>query len=358
MNLKKLFKPLLVTSALTIALVGCGTNNAEEGTDGTKKEIAKSQEVNVYTARHYEADDTVYKNFTEKTGIKVNVIKAEAEELIERIKREGESTQADLFVTVDGGVLAHAKKNGILQPIESEVVNENVPENLRDVENNWVGMATRARVIVYSKDRVSPDELSTYEDLTGEKWKEKVLARSSTSLYNQSLLASFIELNGETAAEEWAAGIVKNFARQPDGGDRDQAKAIAAGIGDVAIMNTYYVGLLANSEDPEEKKVAEGIGVFFPNQETTGTHVNVSGIALTKNSKNKENAIKLIEYMTSVEAQEFLSANNYEFPVNPNAEKPEILQSWGDFKMQDLNFDTLDEHNQKAIEIFNKTGWK
>ncbi|MEH7235435.1 Fe(3+) ABC transporter substrate-binding protein [Bacillus sp. JJ1562] len=358
MKLKKLLKPVLVTSALTIALVGCGTNNAEEGTDGTKKDVAKSHEVNVYTARHYETDDTVYKNFTEKTGIKVNVIKAEAEELIERIKREGESTQADLFVTVDGGVLAHAKKNGILQPIESDAVNENVPENLRDVDKNWVGMATRARVIVYSKDRVSPDELSTYEDLTSEKWNGKVLARSSTSLYNQSLLASFIELNGETDAEEWAAGIVKNFARQPDGGDRDQAKAIAAGTGDVAIMNTYYVGLMANSEDPEEKKVAEGIGVFFPNQETNGTHVNISGIALTKHSKNKENAIKLIEYMTSVEAQEYLSENNYEFPVNPNAEKPEILQSWGDFKMQELNFDTLDEHNKEAIEIFNKTGWK
>ncbi|MEH7379064.1 Fe(3+) ABC transporter substrate-binding protein [Bacillus sp. JJ1533] len=358
MNLKKLFKPILVTSALTIALIGCGTNNAEEGKNGTKKEDAKTQEVNVYTARHYEADDTVYKNFTEKTGIKVNVIKAEAEELIERIKREGESTQADLFVTVDGGVLAHAKKNDILQPIESTAVIENVPENLRDTDNNWVGIATRARVIVYSKDRVSPDELSTYEDLTNEKWHGKVLARSSTSLYNQSLLASFIELNGESAAEEWSAGIVKNFARQPDGGDRDQAKAIAAGTGDVAIMNTYYVGLMANSEDPEEKKVAEGIGVFFPNQETNGTHVNISGVALTKHSKNKENAIKLIEYMTSVEAQEFLSANNYEFPVNPNAEKPEILQSWGDFKMQELNFDTLDEHNKKAIEIFNKTGWK
>jgi len=151
---------------------------------------------------------------------------------------------------------------------------------------------------------------------------------------------------------------VNNFARQPDGGDRDQAKAIAAGIGDVAIMNTYYVGLLANSEDPEEVKVADSIGVFFPNQETTGTHVNISGIGLTKHSKNKENAIKLIEYMTSVEAQEIISAENYEFPVNPNAAKPELLESWGEFKMQELNFDTLGEHNKKSIEIFTKTGWK
>ncbi|MBG9544433.1 iron deficiency-induced protein A [Cytobacillus firmus] len=359
MNLSKLLKPFIATTALTLALAGCGGEGASEG-ENEKDTASKKEEqvVNVYTARHYEADEQVYKDFTEETGIKVNVVKGEAEELIERLKREGESTEADLFITVDGGVLAHAKDNDILQPVESDVISENVPENMRDKENNWIGMATRARVIVYSKDRVSPDQLSTYEDLTSDKWKGKVLARSSTSLYNQSLLASFIELNGEKAAEEWSEGIVKNFARQPDGGDRDQAKAIAAGIGDVGIMNTYYVGLLANSSDPEEVKVAEGLGVFFPNQETNGTHVNISGIGLTKHSKNPENATKLIEYMTGKEAQEYLSANNYEFPVNPDAEKPEILKSWGDFKMQELDFDTLGKHNQKAIEIFNKTGWK
>ncbi|MGN7177211.1 Fe(3+) ABC transporter substrate-binding protein [Cytobacillus sp. SAFR-174] len=359
MNLSKLLKPFIATTALTLALAGCGGEGTSEG-DKEKDTASKKEEqvVNVYTARHYEADEQVYKDFTEDTGIKVNVVKGEAEELIERLKREGESTEADLFITVDGGVLAHAKDNDILQPVESDVISENVPESLRDKENKWIGMATRARVIVYSKDRVSPDQLSTYEDLTSDKWKGKVLARSSTSLYNQSLLASFIELNGEKAAEEWSEGIVKNFARQPDGGDRDQAKAIAAGIGDVGIMNTYYVGLLANSSDPEEVKVAEGLGVFFPNQETNGTHVNISGIGLTKHSKNPENATKLIEYMTGKEAQEYLSANNYEFPVNPDAEKPEILKSWGDFKMQELDFDTLGKHNQKAIEIFNKTGWK
>ncbi|OMF56769.1 Fe(3+) ABC transporter substrate-binding protein [Paenibacillus sp. FSL R5-0490] len=359
MNLSKLLKPFIATTALTLALAGCGGEGTSEG-DKEKDTASKKEEqvVNVYTARHYEADEQVYKDFTEDTGIKVNVVKGEAEELIERLKREGESTEADLFITVDGGVLAHAKDNDILQPVESDVISGNVPENLRDKENKWIGMATRARVIVYSKDRVSPDQLSTYEDLTSDKWKGKVLARSSTSLYNQSLLASFIELNGEKAAEEWSEGIVKNFARQPDGGDRDQAKAIAAGTGDVGIMNTYYVGLLANSSDPEEVKVAEGLGVFFPNQETNGTHVNISGIGLTKHSKNPENATKLIEYMTGKEAQEYLSANNYEFPVNPDAEKPEILKSWGDFKMQELDFDTLGKHNQKAIEIFNKTGWK
>lgn len=360
MNISKLVKPILASALLTIGLAGCGANqgSSDTGKEAEKTADTESKVVNVYTARHYEADDEVYKNFTEKTGIKVNVVKAEAEELIERLKREGESTEADLFITVDGGVLANAKKNDVLQPVTSDIINKNVPENLRDSEDYWVGMSTRARVIVYAKDRVNPDQLSTYEDLADKKWKGKVLARSSTSLYNQSLLASFIELNGEETAEQWSQGIVNNFARQPDGGDRDQAKAIAAGTGDVAIMNTYYVGLMANSEEPEEVKVAENIGIFYPNQETNGTHVNISGIGLTKHSPNKENAMKLIEYITSIEAQEYLSANNYEFPVNPDAAQPELLKSWGTFNMQELNFDTLGEHNAKAIEIFNKTGWK
>lgn len=363
MKISKLFFVLLASLMLVIGLAGCGekANEQEEKEEEQAVTATVPEEekvVNIYTARHYEADDEVYKNFTEQTGIQVNVVKGEAEELIERLKREGESTEADLFITVDGGVLANAKQKDILQPVTSDVIEANVPENLRDTENNWIGMATRARVIVYAKDRVDPDQLSTYEDLTSDKWKGKVLARSSSSLYNQSLLASFIELNGEEKAEQWATGIVKNFSRQPDGGDRDQAKAIAAGTGDVAIMNTYYVGLMANSADPEEVKVAENIGVFFPNQETNGTHVNISGVALTKHSKHPNNATKLIEYITSVEAQEFLSANNFEFPVNPEADKAEILQTWGEFKMQDLNFDTLGAHNQKAIEIFNKTGWK
>jgi iron(III) transport system substrate-binding protein len=361
MRFTKLYTVILASIFLTLGLAACGSN--ENATDNgaktkSKEEVVEEKIVNVYTARHYEADEEVFKNFTEETGIQVNVVKGEAEELIERLKREGESTEADLFITVDGGILANAKAQGILQSVDSDVIDANVPENLRDADNQWIGMATRARIIAYSKDRVTPDQLSTYEDLTSDKWKGKVLARSSTNLYNQSLLASFIELNGEEQAGQWADGIVKNFARQPDGGDRDQAKAIAAGTGDVAIMNTYYVGLMLNSEDAEEKKVAEGLGVFFPNQDTNGTHVNISGIGLTKHAKHPNNATKLIEYITSVPAQEFLSAGNYEFPVNPEATKPELLQSWGDFKMQTLDFETLGKHNKKAIEIFNISGWK
>jgi iron(III) transport system substrate-binding protein len=317
-----------------------------------------STEVNVYTARHYEVDDTLYSNFTKSTGIKVNVVKGTAEELVERMKREGASSPADLFITVDGGVLNNAKLSGVLQPIQSSVITENVPAQYRDKENQWIGLSSRARIIAYSKERVKPEQLSTYEDLATDKWKGKVLVRSSTSLYNQSLLASLIELGGEAKAEQWAKGIATNLGRAPEGGDRDQAKAILAGQGDVAIMNTYYVGQLLNSKDAEEVKVGKQIGVFFPNQQTTGTHLNISGAGLAKNSKNKDAAIKLIEYLTGTEAQGIFSKVNFEFPVNPKAELPELLKSWGEFKKQQLDFSKLGEHNKKAVEILNKVGWK
>jgi len=358
-----LFLSMLLSAGM---LAACGNNSTAPAAEGNNPSAAGEQApsaageqvVNVYSARHYDVDAKLFEQFTASTGIKVNVIEGQANELIERIKREGENTPADLFITVDGGILDRAKQEGILQPVESDVVNGQVPEQYRDPDNHWIGLTTRARVIVYAKDRVNPTELSTYEDLASEKWKGKLLVRSSTHMYNQSLLASLIHLNGEQQAEAWAQGIVNNMAREPEGGDRDQAKAVVAGIGDVAIMNSYYVGQLANSADPEEVKVAEQIGVFFPNQETTGTHINISGVGLIKSSKNKENAVKLIEFLTGTEAQTTYSASNYEYPVNPNAEWPELLRSWGEFKHQQLDWSALGENNQKAVEIMNKVGWK
>ncbi len=350
----------MLTAVMTAALItGCASGTQNSGAQENKDTGTEgSKEVNVYSARHYDVDAKLYERFTQETGIKVNVVDGKAEELIERIKREGASTPADLFITVDGGILNNAKQNGILQPVESAVIDEQVPKNLRDTDNEWIGLSTRARVIVYSKDRVTPDQLSTYEDLATDKWKGKILVRSSTNLYNQSLLASFIAIDGEQKAEEWARGIAANMARDPEGGDRDQAKAVVAGIGDVAIMNTYYVGQLYHSEDPEEVKVAEQVGVFFPNQQTTGTHQNISGAGLIKNSKNKENAIILIEFLTGVEAQETVSAENFEYPVNKQAKVPELLASWGEFKAQDIDFGKLGEYNKTAVEIMNKVGWK
>ena len=347
---KRIIALILMSTFILTIIAGCTT----------KPEISNKvdQVVNIYTARHYESDQSVYDEFEKETGIKVNIIQGKAEELIERIEREGENTQADLFITVDGGILNTAKSKDIFQSSISPKIEKQVPVEFRDVDNNWIGIATRARVIVYSKDRVNTSDLSTYEDLTSDKWKGKLLARSSTSLYNQSLVASIIAIEGESVAEEWAKGVVDNFAREPKGNDRDQAKDIVAGVGDIAIMNTYYIGLLANSTDTEEVKVANSVGVFFPNQDTTGTHLNISGIGVVKNSKNKDNAIKFIEFMTDEKAQTIISTMNFEFPVNEKAEMPELLKSWGNFEKQDLDYGVLGEFNSKATEILNRVGWK
>lgn len=373
---RKIFWIMTIVLAIAV-LTGCSsTNNSDaSGSEGASQnttstgqessnpstgdsETKQGGEVNIYTARHYDVDAELYAKFTEETGIKVNVVEGAAPELIERLKREGASTPADLFITVDGGILNTAKVEGLLQPVESSVVDTQVPADLRDTDSHWIGLSTRARVIVYAKDRVDPSELSTYEDLATDKWKGKLLVRSSTNLYNLSLLASLISINGEEETEKWAAGIANNLARDPEGGDRDQAKALVAGVGDVAIMNTYYVGRMSVSDDPEEVKVAEQVGVFFPNQETTGTHLNISGAGLVKHSKNKENAIKLIEFLTAPEAQGIISEANFEYPVNQEAKLPELLQSWGEFKHQGLDFADYGEYNPRAIEIANKVGWK
>lgn len=320
--------------------------------------IGAEGEVNLYTNRHYDTDKLLLDKFEEQTNIQVNVLKGGSDELIEKITREGEDTSADLLITADAGRLHRAKSKGLLQPVENDTLFNNIPENLRDTENYWFGLTVRGRVIVYSEDRVDPSELSTYGDLTDDKWEDRILVRSSSNIYNQSLLASFIEIHGEEWATEWAAGVVDNMARKPQGNDRAQATAIASGEGDIAIMNTYYLGKMLNSSNQEEVKVAKQLEIFFPSQETTGTHINVSGIGLTKHAKNKENAIKLMEYLSSVEAQEMFAQANYEYPVNPNVEPSELLSSWGEFKPQDINLSKLGEYNTKAYMIFNRVGWK
>lgn len=311
-------------------------------------------EVNLYTNRHYDTDEELLEQFEEETGIKVNVLKGGSDELIERIVREGEDTQADLLITADAGRLHRAKSKGLLQTIDSETVLDNIPANLRDQDNQWVGLTVRGRVIVYAKDRVNPSEISTYGDLVNDKWEDKILVRSSSNIYNQSLLASLIAIHGEEAAKKWAKGVLDNMARRPKGNDRAQATAVAAGVGDLAIMNTYYIGKMINSSNPEEVKVAKQLKILFPKP----THVNVSGIGLTKYSKNKENAIKLIEFLANEKAQKFFAKTNYEYPANQDVEPSVLLKSWGEFNAQDINLTKLGEYNQKAVEIFNEVGWQ
>lgn len=351
---------ILIFSLLSLAACSSAENTATEKSEeaAENKTTENKGAVNIYTTRHYDTDELLFNLFTGETGIKVNVVKADADELLERIEREGADTVADLLFTVDAGRLHKAKEKSLLQPVTSDVLFENIPEVLRDKDNQWFGLTKRARVIVYSLDRVNPSELSTYEDLTDPKWKGKILIRSSENIYNQSLLASFIALYGEEKAAEWAQGIVKNLARTPKGNDRDQAKAIVAGEGDIAIMNTYYVGGMLNSANPEEQDVAKKVGIFFPDQEGAGTHVNVSGVGLTKYAKNKENAIKLIEFLSSEKAQKLFAEANYEYPVNPLAESSNLLKAWGEFKEQDINLSLLGEYQLDAVKIFDKVGWK
>ena len=317
-----------------------------------------TSEVNVYSHRHYDSDKRLFKMFEEKTGIKVNVVNAKANELIKRLEKEGRNSPADLLITADVGRLYLAEKKGLLKSVNSELLEKIIPTNLRDEHNKWFGLTKRARVIVYNKDKVNPSELSTYEDLTTPKWHKKILVRKSSNIYNQSLLASFIASQGEEKAKEWAKGIVNNMARTPAGSDRDQMKAVVAGVGDVAIVNTYYVGKLLNSKKKNEVYVGKKIGVFFPNQSGRGTHVNISGIAMTKSSKNQENAVKLMEFLVSPKAQTIFANANYEYPVNQAVKPSKLLQSWGDFKEDKTPLYKFGQYNAKAVKIFNEVNWK
>ncbi|EOZ91969.1 Ferric iron ABC transporter, iron-binding protein [Indibacter alkaliphilus LW1] len=343
-----MLKNILKTTAIAVfgaIMFSCGS--------GEKEEV-----VNVYTHRHYEADQQLFDKFTEATGIKVNVVSASADELIQKLELEGASSPADILITVDAGRLHRAKEKDLLQAINSETLETNIPSKYRDPQGSWFGLTYRARILAYSKERVNPESLSTYEALTDEEWKGRVLTRSSENIYNQSLLASIIAHHGKDGAEEWAAALLANMARDPKGSDRDQVKAVAAGEGDVAIVNTYYIGIMLNDSNEEERKAAEKIALFFPNQNDRGTHINISGAGVTKYAPNKENGIKLIEFLSKAESQEFLANINFEYPVNPNVEFSPLLKGWGEFKSDDLNLSVLGENNSDAVVIFDKVGWK
>ena len=229
---------------------------------------------------------------------------------------------------------------------------------MRDPEGHWYGMTVRSRVIVYSKDRVKPSELSTYEALAKPEWKGRVVARSSSNIYNQSLLASIIAANGSEKALAWAKAVRKNMARSPRGSDRDQARAVAAGLADVAIMNTYYLGILANSSVAADREVAAKVGVFFPNQDGRGSHINVSGGGVTASAKNKKEAIRFLEFLTSAKSQETFGNVNYEYPVIIENNKSDLLKGWGSFKADDVNLSILGAKNAEAVKLFDRAGWE
>jgi iron(III) transport system substrate-binding protein len=315
-------------------------------------------EVNVYSSRHYKADRDLYKRFRAKTGIKVNVVQGKANTLFERLKREGRNSPADLLITVDAGNLARAQAAKLFQPVRSPIIDAAVPPAYREPAGHWVGLTMRARVIMYHKDRIKPSQLSTYEFLADPKWKGRILIRSSNNIYNQSLVASLIAARGAEKTLAWAKGLVANMARKPKGGDRDQIRAVGSGEGDIAVSNTYYLGRLTASKKARDKALIKKIGVFFPNQNGRGAHVNISGAGVTRYARHKAEAVKLLEFMVEKESQILFSKANYEYPVRPDVPYSKIVGSWGEFKADEINVSELGNRNAEAVRIMDRAGWR
>ena len=320
--------------------------------------VCVAAEVNIYSGRKEALIRPVLDKFTEKTGIIVNLVSGNAGQLRERLLVEGRNSPADILITSDAANLYRAAEAGLLQPVVSNILDSQIPTNYRDKAGHWFGLSLRARVLVYSVDRVSTDELSTYEDLASMNWRDRVSVRSSSNVYNQSLIASLIVAHGLEGAERWAKGLVENFARSPKGGDTDQIRAVAAGEADVAIVNSYYYGRLMASNDPSDLDIINKTALFFPNQENRGAHVNVSGAGLVAHARNRSEAILLLEFLAGPEGQRLFAELNHEFPVSVNVQNSGIVSKWGSFKADHLSLGLLGKYNGDAIRLADRAGWR
>lgn len=352
--INKFSRRFFISISTAALIVACSQSqeNQSQGEQQPESEQLGGQ-VNIYSSRHYNTDDRLYDNFTEMTGTKVNLIEGKADELIERIKSEGANSPADILITVDAGRLWRAAEAGIFAPVESEVLEEKIPDNLQDPENLWFGYSKRPRVIMYNKDNVDPSQISSYEDLAAPKWQGKILMRSSDNIYNQSLVAGMIEEQGEEATAAWIEGLMANLARPPQGNDTSNIEGVAAGIGDLTVANTYYLARYA--DNPE---VFGKIGVLFPNQDGRGAHVNISGAGMLKNAPNEEQAIAFLEYLASQEAQEFFALGNNEYPVVEGTPVNPVVEGFGEFKEDTVNVSAYGKNNADAVKIMDRSGWK
>jgi iron(III) transport system substrate-binding protein len=324
---------------------------------------AQENVLNLYSARHYQTDEQLYSNFTKQTGIKINRIEAEDNPLLERLKNEGKNSPADVILMVDAARLWRAQIDGLFQPVKSKVLDARIPANLRGKDDGkgaeWYGFSTRGRIIVYNKANVNPEDVSTYESLADPKNKGKVCTRSGSHPYMLSLIGSMVERNGEAATEKWAQGVVNNFARPPRGGDTDQIKGVASGECGVAVANTYYYVRLLRSTKPEEKDLMSKVGFVWPNQKTSGTHMNISGGGVAKNAPHRDAAVKFLEYLASDEAQGYFANGNNEWPVVPSAvAKNPVLESLGKFKAENISIATIGKNQIAAQKILDRVGYK
>jgi iron(III) transport system substrate-binding protein len=326
----------------------------------TNEEV-QSEEVNIYTSRHYDADDFLYEKFTQKTGIQVNIISGKGSALIERLKAEGTNSPGDVFFTVDAGNLANFQKQGFLQSIQSEIIKKSVPVELRGENDEWVAVAKRARVIFYNPELVSEDEIKdiNYEDLANNAWKDRVVIRSSSNMYNQSLVSSLISNLGIDQTEIWAKDLVANFARKPQGNDRSQIMAVANKEASIAIANTYYIGIMLSGKGGEEQlKAGQKVKIAFPNQTNRGAHINISGGGVLKHSPNRENAEKFLEFLLSEEAQVHIVNNTFEYPVLETVKPHPLIESFGNFKMDKTSVADFGKYNPEAVKLMDRVNWQ
>ena len=324
-------------------------------------DIVESKEVNIYTSRHYDADDLLYEQFTKKTGIKVNIISGKGSALIERLKAEGANSPGDVFFTVDAGNLANFQKQGYLQPIQSEAIKQLVPVELRGENDDCVAVAKRARVIFYNPELVDENEIKNinYEDLSKDTWKGKIVIRSSSNMYNQSLVSSLISNLGIEKTEEWAKGLVSNFSRKPQGNDRSQIMAVANKKASIAIANTYYIGIMLSGKGGQDQlNAANKVKIAFPNQGNRGTHINVSGGGVLKYSPNRENAEKFLEFLLSREAQNHIVNNTFEYPVLNTVRPHPLIENFGEFKMDKTSVADFGKYNPDAVKLMDRVNWQ
>lgn len=346
-----------------LAFVGCAGPDAPAGEAGASASngapaTVEEKVVHVYSARHYDVDDRVVAAFEEATGIEVRVVEADSAALLERLAREGEASPADVFFAVDAGRLHHAVEAGIFQPVSSPVLEERIPEHLRHPGGLWFGLTKRARVLVTSTERVEPDAITSYEQLAEPDWKGRVLVRSSSNVYNQSLLGAMVAAHGEADAEVWCQGLVANLARKPQGGDRDQIRAVAANVGDVAVVNSYYLGQMLASDEAADREAAAKVRIVFPNQDGRGTHVNVSGAGVVRGAPHRDHAIRLLEYLTEPEVQAIYAGENKEYPVVAHTPLAPELVEFGEFREDSLSAAVAGSGGQNALRVMDRCGWR
>ncbi|MEH6628368.1 MAG: Fe(3+) ABC transporter substrate-binding protein [Motiliproteus sp.] len=317
-----------------------------------------AEEVNIYSARQAFLIKPMLQAFTQETGIKANIIFAK-KGLIERIENEGQNTNADLFLTPDIGPIYDIVNKGLTQAVNSEILEKNIPAQFRDPKKQWFGLTTRSRIIYASKDRVKEGDIKTYEDLADPKWKGKICNRSGKHTYNLSLISSMIATHGEAEAQKWLEGFKANLARKPQGNDRAQVKAVKEGVCDIALGNTYYFGkMITNAKNPEQIEWAQSVNLVFPNQADRGAHMNISGVVMTKHAKNKDNAVKLMEFLSGSLAQYMYAQENFEFPVRPGTPKSSLINQYmGDFKADDISLVTIAANRSKASKLVDKVGF-